>query len=80
MRLIDADALKKMLAEEEIEFPMIDDQPTVDADPVRHGRWEKVRGHQMVRRCSECGDIMPIDRAFIHYIYCGHCGARMDSE
>ena len=68
MRLIDADALKNM----------IDDQPTVDADPVRHGRWEKVRGHQMVRRCSECGLIMPRDRAFIHYIYCGHCGARMD--
>ena len=33
MRLIDADAFKKMLAEEEIEFPMIDEQPTVDALP-----------------------------------------------
>lgn len=84
MNLIDRDAIPwnvdgvgeiPVITKEEIEA-----MPTVDAVPVRHGRWEKVRGHQMVRRCSECGDIMPKDRAFIHYIYCGHCGARMVEE
>ena len=84
MNLIDRDAIPwnvdgvgeiPVITKEEIEA-----MPTVDAVPVRHGRWEKVRGHQMVRRCSECGDIMPKDRAFIHYIYCGHCGAKMDAE
>jgi DNA-directed RNA polymerase subunit RPC12/RpoP len=83
-RLIDADSIP-WLVEGVGEIPVItkeeiDQMPTVDAVPVRHGRWEKVRGHQMVRRCSECGDIMPRDRAFIHYIYCGHCGAKMVEE
>lgn len=88
-RLIDADALNREIDKVECfsrdpyvtyMSECIANAPTVDAEPVRHGRWEKVRGHQMVRRCSECGDIMPRDRAFIHYIYCGHCGARMVEE
>lgn len=87
-RLVDADELHEIVNWSHEKPPyskkkihrLIDMTRTVDAEPVRHGRWEKVRGHQMVRRCSECGDIMPRDRAFTHYIYCGHCGARMDKD
>lgn len=44
MRLIDADALKELFDEDGhlsayIE-EYIDNTPTIEADPVRHGRWE----------------------------------------
>ena len=42
-RLIDADVLKKDLTRfydgEVVARKLIDEQPTVDAVPVRHGRW-----------------------------------------
>lgn len=59
--------------------------PTVDAVPVRHGRWETVEdwdGDEHYR-CSECGaefvliDGTPNDN---DYLYCPHCGARMDGD
>ena len=56
MRLIGADASKAKLAEEEITFPLIDEQPTVDAIPVEwmlnswdSKEWEDV-GYQVMRR------------------------------
>ena len=54
--------------------------PTVDAEPVRHGRWLKDPHSQvgfpefvyMMRKCSECGhswgNVTP---------YCPCCGAKM---
>lgn len=79
MRPIDADAFKKMLAEEEIEIPMIDDQPTVDAVPVRHGKWlsrEEGVVYPFWERytCSACG------KHADNTEYCPNCGARMDEE
>ena len=81
-RLIDVDVLKAMLAEDEITFPMLDDVHTVDAVPVRHGRWIFIRdegGGNSLYSCSECG------RGDIHcpeviVPYCWHCGAKMDAE
>lgn len=59
--------------------------PAVDAEVVRHGRWELIARtyaeHGLYRhttselyRCSECGL-----RAAKKYPYC-HCGAKMDAE
>lgn len=51
----------------------IENQPTVDAEPVRHGKWvgkEDQRWH-----CSECGGIAPKG---YRYNYCPDCGAKMD--
>lgn len=49
---------------------VIDEQPTIDAEPVRHGKW-------MGTVCSECG-------ASVSFYYdCDYCpcfGARMDKE
>lgn len=47
--------------------------PTIDAQPVKHGKWQKknLHGYPAVR-CSECG---------VHYEYeykfCPYCGAYM---
>jgi len=74
-RLIDADALNMYErlksyygdawrdAQEEI-----DNAPTIDAEPVRHGKW-------IEEHCSECGE-------YVYHgdtrNYCPNCGARMD--
>jgi hypothetical protein len=30
--------------------------PTIDAEPVRHGRWVKCQGKSNIWYCSECGE------------------------
>lgn len=90
MRLIDADALKKLVKELRNDAPkssvrryvcnvilsMLGDEnqtPTIEAEPVRHGRWElEVRSFYMdtfsedielavyiLAHCSECGEKHP---------------------
>jgi len=54
-------------------------KPTIDAEPVRHGKW--IDGH-----CSLCGCDVPAyieDWKWIKDMnanYCPNCGARMDRE
>ena len=52
--------------------------PAADVAPVRHGKWEKKRhkifGSTYDFVCSRCG----CDYALAQYVYCPHCGARMD--
>ena len=48
-------------------------QPTVDATPVTHGKWEDVGS--LSCRCSECG--CKNDR---ETMFCPNCGAKMDLE
>ena len=89
MRLIDSDALIKRMPSvmdmQDVYLPihfkelLIDESPTVDAVPVRHGKWihevrytiDSLHSYQQYR-CSECG---------MTYItntkYCPNCGARM---
>ena len=78
MRLIDADALDMYErlksyygdawrdAQEEI-----DNAPTVDAVPVKHGHWLV---NMFFIECSECGETFPLEPQN----YCPNCGARMD--
>ena len=83
MRLIDADELKKELID--MDFVLvnhnvedwIDEQPTVDEEPVRNGKWERVE-YSFVGgyRCSCCGS-KALDDSFN---YCGYCGEKMDGE
>lgn len=88
MRLIDADALKEFLKPhdmwknnrtyltwEEIweqECEDIDAQPTVDVDPVKHGRWISDEDGNI--SCSVCGQHGVGDN------YCEKCGAKMEVE
>lgn len=50
--------------------------PTVDAAPVRHGRWIKFR-KGIDWQCSECNYSTDYN---IARNYCPNCGARMDKE
>lgn len=94
-RLIDADELVPMMkyatTDSEIGvFPIkigfkeitkvIDESPTVDAQPVRHGTW---RHYERMLTCSECGTVFDDD--IMEYFgeevpkYCPECGAKMDA-
>lgn len=99
MKLIDADALVERLkpyiskyGKTEFPYSMVHDafideieqEPTVDAVPVVHGKWidedyysEHTNVH--VYRCSECGWHM-IAYPDELFRYCPSCGARMDGE
>ena len=81
MRLVDIDAIK--LPEgffEKVDnvpkfYDWLNSFPPIEAEPVRHGRWED-NPHKMMGECpccSECGSFNPIK-----YRYCPNCGAKMD--
>lgn len=61
----------------------IDALPTVDAAPVRHGKWiDEGQYNDFLPfhtwRCSTCGG--PVSKERVPWFkYCPHCGARMDS-
>ena len=84
MRPIDADALKRYMCNkcgersicEYYDFGCgtmadIDEQPTIEAEPVKHGRW------MYPFYCSEC-TFVPYYSSDITYYYCPNCGAKMD--
>ena len=81
MRLIDADALIKEAMKSPNYFIIkykVQNAPTVDAVPVRHGRWIKI-SPAGIYECSECGkNVMTSD--IEAYEYCHGCGARMDGD
>lgn len=56
---------------------VINNIKTVDAEPVRHGRWETYPSHAY-RRCSVCKTEWDKPKFNIHANYCPNCGAKMD--
>ena len=58
---------------------IIEDIPSADVAPVRHGHWIKNDPHcdglAFLWNCSECGE-----ESDEGYRYCPACGARMDGE
>lgn len=86
-RLIDANALKKHLHKDPL-YPLveiygmdgvIDAQPTIDAEPVRHGKWIGYAG-TIGNECSVCGKWIDVLQGTAEMNYCPNCGARMDKE
>ena len=58
----------------------IDNAPTIEAEPVRRGRWLTEYGDHiyaglrpMFICCSECGMVTAVE-----WHYCPNCGAKMD--
>lgn len=88
MRLIDADALARIFMAKsdmamgtlKIAFAnaekMVELMPTIEAEPVRHGRWEIVAVYTActLYGCA-CGW-----RNTAKTKYCANCGAKMDLE
>lgn len=65
----------------------IQDTPTVDAEPVRHGHWtvDKWSDDAIMRTeftCSACGVqfVAAGDANISVFEYCPHCGRKMDEE
>lgn len=96
-RLIDADAMRadwlengqnEYVYDTNAVLDSIDEQPTVDAEPVRHGRWvfDGARANEdgdfvYDYICYDCGRSITVEYMgeFKEYPYC-HCGAKMDLE
>lgn len=102
MRLIDADAIKWRESTDpydswaEMSFVKYDDienMPTIDAEPVRHGHWFEGGGLLMPMHkydeytnpeavfyatCSKCRVTINCNGVLGGYSYCPHCGAKMD--
>ena len=59
------------------------DIPTIEAEPVRHGKWTRIWSHTIYDCtssiphyvCNECGSITLWESS-----YCPTCGAKMDEE
>ena len=79
MRLIDVDELFQKLKQLGI-CPLvvertIENMPTVDAEPIRKGKWIKTDWRA---KCSECGETGSIfDTPINPFKYCPNCGAKM---
>ena len=88
-RLIDADELKKRVCSynpvkytyeygDVISVEDIDNAPTIDAEPVRHGKWidDGITSHS---RCSACDkEWYWFDNCMEDWNYCPNCGAKID--
>ena len=81
MRHIDADALISELGldfdtgesyDEKTLRDFIDNAPTIDAEPVRHGKW--IDGDPINWECSECGYLV---MRYNNTPFCPNCGANM---
>lgn len=54
--------------------------PTIDAEPVRHGRWRHLGGDEWC--CTICGEVIYTEGSWEKptHKYCHECGAKMDGE
>ena len=57
----------------------LDEAPTIDAEPIRHGKWIDCKGSngKDYRKCSECLHTQDITGLLN---YCPVCGAKMEGE
>lgn len=82
MRLIDADVLEEQFGisdEDIIAKEIIENAPTIDADPVRHGHWIWYKNHW---ECSVCRNNRFTNDSVLglNAAYCSYCGAKMDGD
>ena len=98
MRLIDADAFVKGWQDtldenpdkkgtdahlvSELFIALLKEEPTIEAEPIRHGRWEKSPHLYGYVRCSVCKNCNVWDEWVDgnKWNYCPNCGAKMDLE
>lgn len=84
-RLIDANEFEKFARKHckdslaDLWCELIKMQPTVDAEPVRHGKWifGETKGHSWMK-CDQCLKSQSGQTAC--FTYCPNCGCRMDAE
>ena len=91
-RLIDKDKLQKdysyycnHLERHVVDVDDIENMPTVDAEPIRHGHWIGIDDEPCeVFECDKCGyiteEIGCADNKPNNFNYCPNCGAKMEVE
>lgn len=89
MRLIDADKAKEEILSRAVDLNnpqflskadtlcIIDQQPTIDAEPVKHGRW--ALDSKDLCHCTVCNCYRNI-KTQVWWDNCPNCGAKMDLE
>ena len=90
MRLIDADRLLQGYEDHDfIDTHVVWNAPTVDAVPVRHGKWVDTETFKRpwfrhhIFECSVCRNTLDMDGVNAgrgDANYCPNCGAKMDEE
>lgn len=97
MRLIDADELWERLKKSMVRHIVtntlfntvkatIDGTPTVEAEQVIHGKWERSKedGFDPLVKCTACGEEFVCTELDIiddlQWNYCPTCGAKMDKQ
>ena len=61
---------------------MVNTMPTADVVEVEHGKWNFVRilNHLVYCECSKCKGKVYDHAKYRQYLYCPHCGAKMDGK
>lgn len=66
---------------------ILDNAPTIEAEPVRHGEWNKSEDDYYglnIYQCSVCHEEwcfeIDDDVKDLNYHYCPNCGAKMDGK
>lgn len=97
MRLIDADELIHLYFDDEngkpvfdfVPWEFVENAPTIEAEPVKHGRWEHYKTELLFDdimggeysferfRCSVCHFDVGGNN---EYPFCPNCGAKMDLD
>lgn len=88
-----ADSFTNMAGNRSIELSRLEDYienaPTVDADPAVHAHWipeypNKRTGKAYSHKCSVCRKTVynnwQVSVDELGYVFCPHCGAKMDEE
>ena len=82
--LIERDWVLKRMAFEP-DYEVVQMAPAVDAEPMRHGRWERIMEFncntyesEIEEKCSLCGRFVQRYGTQPQDNYCPNCGAKMD--
>ena len=84
--LIGDDYISELVEQKKVFDTIIDVQPTVDAELVRHGSWYKTYDDEgEAWMCSECCEEWAFEEGHPKDVvygcnYCPNCGAKMDGE
>lgn len=75
---IDEKGLSDILGDNSCVKDYVNAAPTIDAEPVRHGKWRKAEyGSLKYFKCSNC-DYGVMEKEAKEFNFCPNCGAKMD--